>query len=61
MSTRRSAMGVAVLGEHVYIIGGYDGLHSLNSVEMYAFVYNAFVNMYSTIVHVHLCTCSCLF
>lgn len=34
MATRRSAMGVAVLGEQVYVIGGYDGIHSLNSVEV---------------------------
>ena len=28
-------MGVAVLGDLVYVLGGYDGIHSLNSVEVY--------------------------
>ena len=38
MTTRRSAMGVAVQGDLVYVIGGYDGIHSLNSVEVLVLV-----------------------
>lgn len=34
MSTRRSALSIAVLDKYVYVIGGYDGNTSLNSVEM---------------------------
>lgn len=38
MLTCRSAMGVAVLGDQIFIIGGYDGIHSLNSVEVYVVI-----------------------
>ena len=34
MSTRRSALSIAVLGKDIYVIGGYDGNTSLSSVEM---------------------------
>lgn len=34
MSTRRSALSVAVLDKDVYVMGGYDGNTSLSSVEM---------------------------
>ena len=35
MNIRRSAVGAAVLGNKIYVIGGYDGNSSLNSVECY--------------------------
>ena len=37
MQTRRSSVGVAVLGEYLYAVGGYDGAsrHCLSSVERY--------------------------
>ena len=35
MSTRRSALSIAVLDKDVYVIGGYDGNASLSSVEVY--------------------------
>lgn len=34
MSTKRSALSIAVLGEDIYIIGGYDGNSSLCTVEV---------------------------
>jgi kelch-like protein 2/3 len=37
MSTRRSSVGVAVLNDCVYAVGGYDGQsrHCLSTVEKY--------------------------
>ena len=35
MSTRRQQFGAAVLGNRVYIVGGRDGLKTLNSVECF--------------------------
>ena len=37
MSTRRSSVGVGVLGGLIYSVGGYDGnsRHCLSSVEVY--------------------------
>ena len=37
MSTRRSSVGVGVLNNLVYAVGGYDGnsRHCLSSVEVY--------------------------
>lgn len=35
MNIRRSAVGAAVLGNKIYVVGGYDGNSSLNSVECY--------------------------
>lgn len=37
MSTRRSSVGVSVLGGLMYAVGGYDGAsrHCLSSVECY--------------------------
>ena len=34
MSTRRSALSIAVLGESIYVVGGYDGNSSLCTVEV---------------------------
>lgn len=33
MKCKRSAVGVAALGDVVYICGGYDGVTSLSTVE----------------------------
>ena len=35
MSTKRSALSTAVLGEDIYVIGGYDGNSGLCTVEVY--------------------------
>lgn len=35
MKCSRSGAGVASLGQHIYVIGGYDGKSQLNSVERY--------------------------
>ena len=35
MNIRRSAVGAAVLANRIYVVGGYDGNSSLNSVECY--------------------------
>jgi kelch-like protein 18 len=35
MTCRRSRVGVAVLSNQIYAIGGYDGLANLSSVEVY--------------------------
>lgn len=35
MNIRRSAVGAAVLTNRIYVVGGYDGNSSLNSVECY--------------------------
>ena len=35
MTTRRSALAIAVFGKKVYIIGGYDGNASLSTVEVW--------------------------
>ena len=34
MTTRRSALAVAVFSKEVYVIGGYDGNTSLSTVEV---------------------------
>ncbi len=34
MTTKRSAMSIAVLGEEIFVIGGYDGSSSLATVEV---------------------------
>ena len=36
MSTKRHIVGVGVLGDFIYAVGGYDGKSSLASVEVYA-------------------------
>ena len=35
MGTKRSALSTAVLGEDIYVIGGYDGNSGLCTVEVY--------------------------
>lgn len=35
MEARRSTLGAAVLDNHVYAVGGFDGSTGLNSVECY--------------------------
>lgn len=35
MHTRRLAVGVAVVNRLMYAIGGFDGVHRLNTVECY--------------------------
>lgn len=35
ISSPRDAVGVCVLGDRLYAVGGYDGQHYLNEVESY--------------------------
>lgn len=35
MSVSRDAVGVCLLGDHLYAVGGYDGQVYLNTVEAY--------------------------
>lgn len=35
MINKRSALGAAVVNERLYVCGGYDGISSLSSVEVY--------------------------
>lgn len=35
MENRRSTLGVAVLGNCIYAVGGFDGTSGLNTAEMY--------------------------
>lgn len=39
MSKRRCGVGVSVLDDLLYAVGGHDGSSYLNSVERYAFVF----------------------
>ena len=46
MSTRRSALSIAVIENHIYVIGGYDGNNSLSTMEKCVFnVQFIFTNM----------------
>ncbi len=36
MLSRRSTLGVAVLGGELYAVGGFDGTNGLDSVEKYS-------------------------
>lgn len=38
MSKRRCGVGVAVLNDLLYAVGGHDGQSYLNSIERYSFV-----------------------
>lgn len=40
MSKRRCGVGVAVLDNLLYVVGGYDGSSYFNSVERYDFKIN---------------------
>lgn len=35
MKTCRSGSGIASIGQHIYVVGGYDGVSQLSSVERY--------------------------
>lgn len=35
MQSRRSTLGVAVLKDELYAVGGFDGTNGLNTVEKY--------------------------
>lgn len=35
MESARSGAGVASLGQYIYVVGGYDGVGQLNTVERY--------------------------
>ena len=39
MSKRRCGVGVAVLNDLLYAVGGHDGQSYLNSIERYLFVF----------------------
>lgn len=66
MSTRRSALSIAVLDKDVYVIGGYDGNASLSSVEVLVCTCTCMcilLSVCNTDVHMHVCAtqmCICM-
>lgn len=38
MAVGREGVGLVVVGEKIYCIGGYDGINFLDSVERYCFL-----------------------
>lgn len=46
-----SAVGAAVLNDHLYVCGGYDGVASLNTVECYNSETNKWVMVTSMTKH----------
>uniref|UniRef100_A0A914S5E3 Kelch repeat protein n=1 Tax=Parascaris equorum TaxID=6256 RepID=A0A914S5E3_PAREQ len=49
LTNKRSALGAAVVNERLYVCGGYDGISSLSSVE----VYNAITDRWSMTTPMH--------
>ena len=40
MSTKRGGAGVAVLNDQLFVVGGFDGNSTMNSMERYYFGYD---------------------
>ncbi|GAA6111453.1 kelch-like protein 12 isoform X3 [Tachysurus ichikawai] len=45
MANKRSGAGVALLNDHIYVVGGFDGTAHLSSIE----VYNTQIDYWTTV------------
>ena len=53
MSISRDAVGVCLLGDRLYAVGGYDGQVYLNAVEAYDPQTNEWTQVYYIHIHTH--------
>ena len=56
ISSARDAVGVCLLGDRLYAVGGYDGQQYLSEVE----AYDAQSNEWKQVRTAHVCSCSVL-
>lgn len=55
MNTQRAWPGVAILDNNIYVIGGFDGINRLRSVE----VYNPDQDSWTFISGMNICRAGC--
>ena len=58
MSISRDAVGVCLLGDRLYAVGGYNGQVYLNAVEAYDPQTNEWTQVHTQMQHTHGVLCS---
>ena len=61
ISSARDAVGVCLLGDRLYAVGGYDGQQYLSEVEAYDAQSNEWKRVRTCIRTVHVYSCSVLY